>query len=236
MLRPRLLAVPFLLAWSVAACSDDSSGDPDAPIDATVDAVDAMGCGADYELTGEYVDWDSTTASFDGVEEAVWTVRGDTARTARTAPNGRIILCLARGATVNIDVVHMPAGAAEYVSALFVADPAVLSVSGGIFSARGLKAAVADDRYDTITGGMAFSTTDGHLLVVKRGTPTALTVTGATSYVSDGVDDVTWTAGDTGTFTLFPNVAVGTVTVGGTFTGPTTVPVEAGTLTIVPIS
>jgi hypothetical protein len=87
-------------------------------------------------------------------------------------------------------------------------------------------------------GGMTFSTTAGHVLVVKRGTPGALTLGAAASFVSDGVDDTSWTAGGTGTFTLFPNVPVGTgtATLGGTFTGPTSVPLAAGKLTIVAIS
>ena len=58
----------------------------------------------------------------------------------------------------------------------------------------------------------------------------------AGSYVSDGDDDNTWSAGDTGTLTLFPNRAVGngtaTLTSTSAFTGPTTLPLVAGELTI----
>lgn len=240
MLSPRLviaaLAVPL-----VAGCADDAPGGPDAAVDAPVDApidVPDGPCGADYEMTGEYVDWYSTLSQFDGVEEAVWTVIGEPARTARSAPNGRIIICLARTATVTLSVVHDPApGPAQYVEARFVADPAVLAGAGAIFSARGLKAAEADVRYGEILAGMTFSPNAAHVFVTKRGTPTALTLGGATSYVSDGDDDRTWVAGDTGAFTLFPNVPVGTGTavLGGSFTGPTQIPLEAGKLTIVPI-
>jgi hypothetical protein len=85
---------------------------------------------------------------------------------------------------------------------------------------------------------MTFNDADGHVLVVKRGAPTVLGLGGQDSYVSDGVDDVTFTPGDTGVFTIFPNVPVGngTATITGTFTGPHTVPLQAGTLTIVPIA
>ncbi len=239
--RLRLVVIAVTVVAGCSACSDDTSGQIDAAADADVDAIDAaMGpCGVDYQMTGEYVDWDSTSLGFDGVESAVWTVIGDTARTATTAPNGRIIICLARTSTVTLSVVQTVAAPnGPYVEARFVADPAVLSPAGGIFSARGLKAADASARYNTIMGGMSFDTGAAHVLVVKRGTPTALTLGASPSFVSDGAEDTTWTSGATGAFTLFPNVAVGagTATLGGTFTGPTTIPLEAGKLTIVPIS
>ncbi|MBE7448415.1 MAG: hypothetical protein HS111_05885 [Kofleriaceae bacterium] len=247
---PVPLAVPsavLALVAALAACSDDAPADPDAatdaPTDVAIDGPDAAGCGADYQMTGEYVDWESTSGvDFDGVEEAVWTVIGDAGRTATTAPNGRIIICLPR-TTVTLTVNHTPAqGGPLYVPALFVADPAVLSPAGAMFSARGLRRADADDRYGEIQAGMTFDASAGHVLVVKRGAPTALAIGASPSFVSAGVDDPTWEPGDTGTFTLFPNLAgvpaggAGTVTLTGTFTGPTTIPVDQGKLTIVPIS
>jgi hypothetical protein len=129
--------------------------------------------------------------------------------------------------------------ATPYLPALFVADPAVLSVPGGIFSARGLKMSERSARWDELMSGMTFNDTDGHVLVVKRGTPTALTLGGQDSFVSDGVDDVTWMPGDTGVFTVFPNVApgiTGMANLAGTFTGPHMIPIQAGKLTIVPIA
>lgn len=237
-LAPVVIAVTSLLAWS--ACSDDSGGDIDAAIDAPVDVpidVPDGPCGAGYQMTGEYVDWESTAGRFMGIP-AVWTLTTPPGTTATGAPNGRILICLPRS-TVTLSVVLTttpPAG--SYVEARFVADPAVLSVAGGIFSARGLKMADANARYNEIMNGMTFNTAAAHVLVVKRGTPTAVTLGAQTSYVSDGPDDITWTAGSSGAFILFPNVPVGggTGTLGGTFTGPTTIPLEAGRLTIVPIS
>ncbi|KAB2889319.1 MAG: hypothetical protein F9K40_19890 [Kofleriaceae bacterium] len=221
---------------TLSGCSDDTGGDVDAAIDAPVDvAIDTADgpCGAGYQMTGEYIDWDATTAMFDGVEDATWTLTTAPNTSAVTAPNGRIIICLPRE-TVTLTVEQT---ATPYVSAIFVADPAVLAVPGGIFSARGLKSADASARYTTITGA-AFDADAAHVFVYKRGTPTAVTLGAQASYVSDGDDDTTWEAGSSGTFVLFPNVPVanGTATLGGTFTGPTTIPLEAGKLTIVPIS
>lgn len=230
------LALVVISITAAAACSDDSAGDIDAPVDAEPDAIDAPDgpCGADYQMTGEYVDWRSTNAAFDGVESSTWTVVGDATRTAMTAPNGRIIMCLSRAQTVAIAITQT---ATPYVEARFMADPAVLSAPGGIFSARGLKQAMASAEYTAIMNGMTYDTAAAHVFVYKRGAPTAVTLGAQASFVSDGVDDTTWVSGSTGTFILFPNVpATGTATLSGTFTGPKTIPVEANRLTIVPIS
>jgi hypothetical protein len=227
-----------------AACSDDDSGGEvdaatDAPVDVAIDVPDGP-CGAGYQMTGEYIDWESPTAmGFDGVEDTVFTMTTAPSTSATTAPNGRVIICLPRTPT-QLTVVHTPgAGPKLYVDAVFLADPAVLSPTGGIFSARGLKIANANTSYDAISSGMTFDAGAAHVFVHKRGTATALTLGGATSYVSDGDNDTTWTAGATGTFTLFPNVPVGITgmaTLGGTFTGPSSIPLQAGKFTIVPIS
>lgn len=227
---------------TLAACSDDTGGDVDAAVDAPVDvAIDTPDgpCGAGYQMTGEYIDWDSPVPTFDGVEDAVWTLTTPPGTSATTAPNGRVIICLPRS-TVTLTVVHTPAPPATeaYVRALFVADPAVLSAAGGIFSARGLKTADASARYGAIMSGMTFDAARAHVFVHKRGAPTAVTLGAQASYVSDGDNDTTWEAGAAGTFVLFPNVPVGngTATLGGTFTGPTSIPLQANTFTIVPIS
>ncbi|HUQ02508.1 MAG TPA: hypothetical protein VM261_08435 [Kofleriaceae bacterium] len=232
----RLAALVVISVTSLLACSDDTGGDVDAAVDAPTDvAIDVPDgpCGAGYQMTGEYIDWDSTSGSFMGVP-ATWTLTTPPGTTATGAPNGRILICLPRS------TVELTATATGYVGARFLADPAVLSVSGGIFSARGLESADATARYNTISNGLTFDTAAAHVFVYKRGAATALTLTGATaSYVSDGDNDTSWTAGDTGTFTLFPNVPVGITgmaTLGGTFTGPTAIPLQANTFTIVPIS
>jgi hypothetical protein len=234
-----VISVTTLLAG--ASCSDDDSGGEvdaatDAPVDVAIDVPDGP-CGAGYQMTGEYIDWESMTGSFAGIP-AVWTLTTPPGTTATGSPNGRVIICLPRS-TVQLTV-ELTGAPGPYVGAIFVADPAVLSVSGGIFSARGLKSAEATARYNAISNTLNFDTAAAHVFVYKRGTPTALTLTSATaSYVSDGDNDTSWTAGSTGTFTLFPNVPVGVTgmaTLGGTFTGPTAIPLQANTFTIVPIS
>jgi hypothetical protein len=230
------------LAGLSAACGDDEAIPPDArEIDAAIDAaVDAAidappgPCGADLLLTGEYIDWDSTVASFDGVENTVWTVVGEPARTATGAPNGRVLLCIGGGATVQITMVQN-----QYVEGRFVADPDVFRPAGTTFSVRGLKTGTGAAQYAEF-GVNTYDANAAQLMVFKIGAPIPLALSPATtpaqrSFVSDGDDDITWTEGDTGAMTLFPNrpVGAGTATLTSTsaFTGPTTLPLVAGTFT-----
>ncbi|HVK77784.1 MAG TPA: hypothetical protein VM734_30975 [Kofleriaceae bacterium] len=212
----------------LVACSDDTPGGVDAPVDAAVDAPFT-----DYQLTGEYVDWDSTTSDFLGIVGATWTVVDDPGRTATTAPNGRVILTAPpRVATITVT-------RTGYLDARFVADPAVFAAPGTGFSARGITPERAESFYQSL-GLPAFDPEAAHVLVETVGADVPLTLSGATvAFVSDGVDDTTWVAGDTGFFVLFPNVPVGsgTGTLGSTeaFTGPTSLPLEAGRLTITTI-
>ncbi len=236
------ITVAATAGCTLSACSDDTGGDIDAAVDAPVDvAIDTPDgpCGAGYQMTGEYIDWESPTLmGFDGVEDSVWTMTTPPNTSATTAPNGRVIICLPRE-TVRLTVTRTATtGPGPYVGAIFVADPAVLASSGASFSARGLRVAAADTSYGAIVSKMTFDATRAHVFVHKRGAPTAVTLGAQASYVSDGDNDTTWEAGASGTFVLFPNVPVGngTATLGGTFTGPTSIPLQANTFTIVPIS
>ena len=228
------------LAVTATACGDDGGGSTDARdldarvIDAAIDAmIDAAPgpCGAEVQLTGEYIDWDSTLAAFDGVEDAVWQIAGG--RMATTAPNGRIILCIPAGAASQIDVTQ-----ASYLPARVVADPAVLGPAGGTFSVRGLKQAAAAAQFAEF--GVTYDPAAAQVLVYKIGAAIPLALAPAVvpaqqAFVSDGSDDVTWTAGATGKLTLFPNRPVGagaTLTSTSAFTGPTALPLAAGRLTI----
>ena len=223
------MKVLLLAAASLAlvACSDDAPGDPDAAVDAAIDAP------PDYQLTGEYVDWTSTTATFRGVVGAEWTVLDEPTRRATTAPNGRIIIMVpGRATTLTVRQTQAP-----YLPALFVADPAVLSGAGAGFSARGLKTADAPAFFQSL--GLTFDERAAHVFVEKQGAGVPLRLTGAaTSFVSDGHDDTTWVAGDTGTYVLFPNLPVpaaggsATLSSTGAFVGPTTLPLAPGTITI----
>ena len=243
------LAMVMALA---AGCSDDESVPPtpidarivdaaiDAPVDAAIDAP-LTGCAADglLTLTGEYIDWDSTIAAFDGVENARWTVVSPAGgRVANGAPNGRIILCIDPTATSQIDLIQTAPG--EYLPGRFVADPAVFAPAGATFSIRGLKTAMTAAQFTEF--GVTYDASAAQVLVYKLGAPVPLALAPATtpaqrSFVSDGDDDVTWTEGTTGTLTLFPNRPVGggtaTLTSTSTFIGPTTLPLAAGRVTFV---
>ena len=61
---------------------------------------------------------------------------------------------------------------------------------------------------------------------------------GGTAYVADGVSDNTWTTGNSGGFVLFANIPIAaqtSLTSTSSFTGPATLPLEAGKLTITTI-
>ncbi len=218
---------------------DDHPGDAP-PIDAGVDAaVDAAGCGADLRLVGDYLDWDSTTAGFMGVGGAQWTVVGDLSRTTTTPPNGAVLMCLDPAGPSQITV----SGPAPYLPALFLADPAVFSVAGARFLARGLEGG-ADAVTQFAEFGVTFNPALAHVVVYKLGAPIALGLTPALnppqrSFVSDGANDNTWTEGATGSLTLFPNRPVGagtaTLTSPSVFVGPTTIPIAGGRFTFVVI-
>jgi hypothetical protein len=234
----RLFAATALV---FAACGDDDSSDGiDAPTDAPdADAPDGP-CGAGYQLTGEYIDWASTNAAFAGVPFAELELIGaDPPVTATTAPNGRIQLCLPRSGVSLVRVTQDEAAPnGPYLDAMIVADPAVLGTPNALFSARGVKTSEVAQRWDELMSGMTFDIDAGNVLVVNRGTPVQVGVAGQDSYISDGADDATWQPGDTGAFTIFPNVALngGTATLTGTFTGPRSVPVFESSLTIVVIT
>ncbi len=233
------LKLLLIASCAVAACSDDTSGEIDAAVDAVdadVDAIDSSGrCGAEFFLTGEYTDWDSTTASFDGIEFSTWTVRGDTARTVMSNPNGRVELCVVPGATSTISVTQ-----GEYVPAIYVGDPVVLQPPGQFFfQVKGIKTTRAQTFYQAL--GLTYDAQRAHVLVQKQGTGIPLTLSlGGTSFSADNPDDITWTAGNSGGLVLFANIDISgaqttTLTSTSTFVGPTSLPLEAGTLTMTTI-
>ncbi len=141
------IAVVMLLAFAACGDDDDDSG---TPIDAaTPDAAaaidagtpDAGGlCGAEFLFTGDYVDWDSIEADFDGVEFAEFVEVGNDANTAMTAPNGRIIMCIASGE--DFDVL---ATQGEYLPMRFGVSVAAEGIA--LFQARGARPARMDTFY-----------------------------------------------------------------------------------------
>lgn len=232
-MKLRILAILTL----AAGCSDDAPVDVDAaidgPVDAAIDSPDDGGrCSGGFFLTGELSDWDSTLANFDGIESAVWTVRGDPSRTATSAPNGRVELCTAAQLAV-IDV-DQP----DYLDMIFVSVPAVFQPPGQFFFLnKGLKTTRAPTFYTEL--GLTFDATRAHVLVEKQGPPTAVTVAaGGTAFTTDSPDDLTWTAGNTGAFVLIANIPITgpETTLGANVAaGPAVIPIEAGKLTITTI-
>jgi hypothetical protein len=153
---------------------------------------------------------------------------------ATGAPNGRVILCIPAANISQIDVTQN-----QYLPARFVADPPVFRPPQTTFSLRALKLGAGPAQFGEL--GENFVQDAAHVLVYKIGTPIPLALSPATnppqrSYVSDGDDDITWTLGNSGTLTLFPNRPVGTgtatLTTTTTFTGQATLPLAAGRFTI----
>lgn len=222
------------LCLGLAACADDAALPIDAAVDADPpDAPDAGPCGADVSLAGAYEDWDSTTGAFDGIEFATWTVRGQPARTAMTAPNGRVGLCIAAAGVTAIDATQ-----AEYVPAIYLADPQVFVPPGApVFQIKGLRTTRVEPFLSSI--GVTHTAGTGLVLVQQMGTARALTLSGThgPQFAVDDALDLSWTLDGVGMLTLFTEVAPGQPTLGaaGAIVGPTALTVEADKLTITTI-
>lgn len=236
------LQILIAVGGLASACSDDATSDVDAAIDAQGDGpIDAApgACGQDRTLTGEYLDWDSSTSSLMGLYGATWTVRGDVTRTDESNFNGRVSLCIAPGTISILDAIDT-ANPADYVEGVFVADPAVFDSSSTFFTAKNFTVTRRDEFYQQ-TIGSAFATDRGHLLVQKLGTPMPLSSSrGGTTVAVDNSDDLTWEIGNTGGLVLFANIdlAAGsqtTLSSTASFVGPTALTLEPGKLVITTI-
>lgn len=224
-----------LVAVALAGCSDDAPSDPvDAAVDVAIDtpSIDAAGCGADLLFTGEYVEWNSTTADFHGIFDARFTLVDD-GRSAATAPNGRVILCIPPTGALRITATE-----AGHTPAVFQVDAAVFTPAGSSFTARGLATISRNADYGALMTGLTFDASRAHVMVEKRGTAQPFALTGATQRFA--YDGAAWTDADQGELVLFPNVPVGSGTAtlsstGGAFVGPTTIELVAGQLTVVPL-
>ncbi|MBP9084870.1 MAG: hypothetical protein KBG15_02085 [Kofleriaceae bacterium] len=235
-MRDALLGV--LLATILAGCPSDPAM-PDAVIDGPVDArrdalVDAGPCGAETFLTGDFVDWDSTTVNFKGIFDASFTVDGAPTRTDKTSPNGRFELCIVTTARTRLSVDAPGVSAAGYVDALLIADQAVLDIAGSV-STRSFTNARAMSFYteQNIAGG--YDVSKAQLLVQTIGTPRAVTIDRVAS--PRGLNGETWSATAAGSEVLFANLdpTQDQVVVGssGVVVGAGAVPLVAGKLTFV---
>lgn len=198
-----------------AACSDDAPVTPDAPPDP---------CAPQMQVTGEYVDWDSTDGNFKGVPGTKFILQGDATKSASTAPNGRFIMpCLAR-ADALLTVEPMPASG--YVPGVVVVNKAVIE-TGAMLSYRSFTMTrAADFGYDASKAGV---------FVNIAGTPRAVSVSSSgTSYAFDGN---AWAQGNSGKHVYFAGISPGTamVTMSGTTVGTGSVEVAAGSITFLTI-
>ncbi len=216
-------------ATACGGCSDDNPSTPDAIVDDA--ARDAGPCGgAERFVTGELVDLDSTSAQFLGVFNARLSAEGMPARASITAPNGRFELCVPAAPTITLDV-DAPADYLDGKLYLEVQEPDARPLSFRAFGqARGAML-------------YAFDPARAHVLVFLAGDRSDLTLDRAHDPPLAGNDDgtpgtFTWSPGAAGRYVLFPNVDASgpTATLGGDLSGPHTIPVAAGQLTLVGIS
>jgi hypothetical protein len=234
-----LLLAPLLGGCPGPTASPDARG-VDAPPDAPIDAgPDAGRCAGELFLTGEYVDWDSTSTSFHGVANATFAIDNDAnpAHQDLTSPNGRAELCMP--ATGRSRITITPATGQPYLIGHFVADAAVFA-SGRIFSLKGLTTTRASTFYAGFPP-LTFDAGKPQLLVQVSGAPVAITLTGATAgktLVFDKAQDL-WTEGGsntgTGSMVLFTNLSTTTPTITGATIGDGALDAVAGELTMITV-
>ncbi len=227
----RHLLVGFLV---LAACGDNLQPAIDArPIDsAPADAAPDGPCATGRYVTGELLDLDSTSAALAGIKAATFTQRGGTA-TDMTSPNGRFEMCASSTTNYLFDV-DAPA---THVDAIAYFE--VEALAARMISFRTWTLARAATFYTSL--GLTYDPTKAHVLVFLAGDRSGLTLSGGShGTVIAGNDEatagtVTWAAGATGRYVLFPNVdpTAGEVMVIGDLSGAHTVPVAAGKITLV---
>jgi hypothetical protein len=209
--RPLGLGLSFVFLAACSACGDDGMPTIDAPPDP---------CMPEMQVTGEYVDWDSTAATFMGVFGATFTLRADPSKTATTAPNGRFILCVP-AADGLIDITPMTGS--DYIGGTLVVNKAVIQ-SGATLSLRSFKSTRAAD--------FSFDAAKAHVYVhVDGGSRTATTSNPAA--VQKHFDG-TWVDGNTGTDIYLGNIdpqAMTSLSVPNTAKGAGSIPLTAGKFT-----
>jgi hypothetical protein len=192
----------FCVLALLAACGDDSNALPDAPPDP---------CAPQMQLTGEYVDWDSTASNFHGIFGAKFTLTTDAATSTMTAPNGRFIMCIpAADGLVSVE----PMAGSNYVAGTIIANKMVIQ-TGAMLSYRSFTTTRAAD--------FNFDATKGQLFVhVAGGTRTVTTKPAAA--VNKHFDGAVWVDGNTGDNIYLGNIDAPTATLtiaGGSSIGGT---------------
>ena len=213
--RPLGLALMFLAACS--ACGDDGIPTIDAPPDP---------CMPEMQVTGEYVDWDSTSATFRGILGARFTLRSDPSKTASTAPNGRFILCVPAADGI-IDIT--PMSGSEYIGGSLIVNKAVIQ-SGAMLSLRSFTSTRASD--------FGFSMTQAHVYVHVDGAAQTASTT-ANASVKKHFDNGTWVDGNTGNDIYLGNVdpqGMTSLSVTNSAKGAGSIPLTEGKFTYVNVT
>jgi hypothetical protein len=168
-------------------------------------------CGADVAVTGAVVDWDSTDASFCGVNGATLHVSGGSAQSSATPPNGRITMCIPHAAQSQIDVT-LPTGASQCPSLSGQPNntytlPASLITTDAVLGAAGaydVRLMTAGRVMTMFTGGAPVAGR-GQLMVHVNGTPREVAIS-APHDPAQRFDGTSWAAGTTGADVFFPNI------------------------------
>lgn len=208
----RPLCLAFVLLAACSACGDDGMTTIDAPPDP---------CMPEMQVQGEYIDWDSTPATFKGIIGATYTLRSDPSKTGTTPPNGRFLLCVPAADGI-LD--FTPMAGSNYVAGSLIINKAVIQ-SGATLSIRSFTTTRAAD--------FGFSMTQGQVYVhVDGGARTASTA--ATASVQKHFENGTWSDGNTGSDIYLGNVdpqAMTSLTVPNTSKGAGSIPLTAGAFT-----
>jgi hypothetical protein len=186
-------------------------------------------------VSGDLVDWDSTSASFLGVFDAKLSLPGSSMPLLSTPPNGRIETCVPAVFPLRFDL-DAPA---DYLDGTLVIQREALT-SLRPLNLRSITLARAGSFF---TGrGLTFDPNRAQVVVFLAGDLAQVALDRAHDAVQAGNDGaqpgtVVWTAGDTGRYVLFPNVDTAQPT--AMLTGlavPLSVPLAPGKLTLVAIS
>jgi hypothetical protein len=218
------------LCLVLLACCGDNPKTPDA-------------APQNFEFTGEYVDWDSTSANFCGIFGATWTDHTNASVTDTTNPNGRFDMQMG-GADTRVDITAptdpsqclMPINTQTYDNPGIVVVDQGLVGKGIIYSTRSFSTTRRDSFFTGL--GLTYDATKAQVFVNVQGTATSPAIT-ATHAASAAFDGGTWAAGGQGVYVFFPNVdpSAGTTTLTATgATGSQTLPLVAGTITYAAVS
>lgn len=229
----RIACTTVALVLIGAACGSSSSALDAGPQDATdMRPLDVV-CGDANTITGELVDIDSSTSAFAGVSGATFTPLAG-GPPATTAPNGRFELC-SGGTSPFQFAVDAPADRLDGTAYIDTRTP-----GGRMPSLRSFTAARVKTFYQE--HGLVFDGKKAHVLVFVAGDRSDVTLDRQhdTALAADDPDNaaLAWSAGVVGRYVLFPNVDVGQsrAMLGGDPAGPHTIPIAAGSLTLVSIA